>query len=328
MFTDRLQAITQLEPLYLKILRNIGLRPYGIFPQNPNVFKPAYLAKRTGVDPKTVKAHLSAMEETGLVRFYQIFPNFRHLGIEGSAYLFRSDDEDRKDRLINEVEPIEGLLEVHNFIGPELCVDLSYRSVPDLNEKLRRLCELTDDKTPILFYERKMPEVSRPLSRLDWRILKSLRYRARRPLREAAEEIGVNLKTFHRRFERMAKDGSFFIAPALDPSKAPGLVMFELLIYTTPDADRTTIDRVLRITDDHYVYHYIPSMQTLGNFDILAFAQSTGEIDELRRQLRYVPGVAKVEALVFRGWNDYSKWMDSAIDREVGRSIISPRVKD
>jgi len=131
----------------------------------------------------------------------------------------------------------------------------------------------------------------------------------------------VNLKTFRRRFERMAQDGSFFIAPALDPSKAPGLVLFELLVYTTPDADRTTIERVLSITDSHYVYHYIPSMQSLGNFDILAFSQSTGEIEELRQQVRYIPGVAKVSALVFRGWNDYSKWIDSAIDDKIENPI-------
>ena len=205
---------------------------------------------------------------------------------------------------------------MHNFIGPELCVDLSYRSVSDLDGKLRRLCGLIGYKTPMRFYERHMPEVSRPLSKLDWRILKSLRYRARRPLREAAEEIGVNLRTFRRRFERMAQDGSFFIAPALDPSKAPGLVLFELLVYH-PDADRTTIQRVLRIADNRYVYHYVPSTQKLGNFDILAFAQSTGEIEELRQQVRYIPGVAKVTALVFRGWNDYSKWIDSAIDAKI-----------
>lgn len=159
-----------MEPLYLKILRNIGLKPYGNFPQDPNVFKPTHLAKRIGVNPKTVKAHLARMEKIGFIRFYQVYPNFRHLGIEGSAYLFRIDDEDRKVRLIQEVEPIEGLLEVHDFIGPELCVDLYYRSVPDLDRKLRRLCQLTGDNSPVRFYERHMPEVSRPLSKLDWRI--------------------------------------------------------------------------------------------------------------------------------------------------------------
>lgn len=309
-----------MKPLYIKILRSIGLRAYGIFPQDPNVFKPTYLATRLGVDPKTVKAHLAGMEKTGFIRFYQVYPNFRHLGIEASAYLFQSRDEDRRAELIQGIELVEGIVEVHNFLGPPLCVDLSYSSVSDLDKKLRRLCELTGDSTPVQFYERFMPEVRRPLSRLDWRILKALRHRARRPLREAAAEIGVNLKTVRRRFERMAQEGSFFITPALDPSKAPGLAMFELLVYTTPDADRSTIQRVLSVTDDHYVYHYVPSMQRLGNFDVLAFAETTGEIEQLRQQVRYIPGVAKVDALVFRGWNEYTKWMDSAIDLKIEQS--------
>ncbi|MDA4127186.1 MAG: Lrp/AsnC family transcriptional regulator [Thaumarchaeota archaeon] len=311
-----------MKPLTIKILRSIGLRAYGIFPQDPNVFKPAYLATRLGVDSKTVKAHLAGMERTGFIRFYQVYPNFSHLGIEGSAYLFQSPEEDRRAELIQEIELVEGILEVHNFLGPSICVDLSYSSVPNLDNKLRRLCELTGDSTPVPFYERFMPEVKRPLSKLDWRILKALRYRARRPLREAAAEIGVNLKTFRRRFERMAQEGSFFITPALDPSKAPGLVLFELLVYTTPDADRSTIQRILSVTDDHYVYHYVPSMQRLGNFDILAFAETTGEIEQLRRQVRYIPGVAKVDALVFRGWNEYTKWIDSAIDLKIEQSPI------
>lgn len=309
-----------MEPLSVKILRNIGLRPYGTVPQDPNVFKPGWLAERLGVDVKTVKSHLATMEKTGFIRFYQVYPNFQHLGIEDSAWLFRSSDEDRKAELIRAVEPIEGLVEVHNFIGPQLCVDLSYSSAGDLAKKLQRLQQLTDDPSPVRFYERHMPKVDRQLSKLDWQVLKALRYRARRPLKEAAEEIDVNLRTFRRRFERMAREGSLFIIPAVDPSKASGLVLFELLVYTNPDANSSTIQRVLKITDDHYVYHYVPSSQGLGNFDILAFAETTGDVEALRQQARYVPGVAKVEALIFSGWNEYTQWLDKAIDQAIEQS--------
>lgn len=289
-------------------------------PQDPNVFKPGWLAERLGVDVKTVKSHLATMEKTGFIRFYQVYPNFQHLGIEDSAWLFRSSDEDRKAELIRAVEPIEGLVEVHNFIGPQLCVDLSYSSAGDLAKKLQRLQQLTDDPSPVRFYERHMPKVDRQLSKLDWQVLKALRYRARRPLKEAAEEIDVNLRTFRRRFERMAREGSLFIIPAVDPSKASGLVLFELLVYTNPDANSSTIQRVLKITDDHYVYHYVPSSQGLGNFDILAFAETTGDVEALRQQARYVPGVAKVEALIFSGWNEYTQWLDKAIDQAIEQS--------
>jgi len=67
-----------MDSLDLRIVREMGFRPYGNRPQDPEAFKPSYLAKRTGVEPETVKARLARMEETGFIRFYQVYPNFRH----------------------------------------------------------------------------------------------------------------------------------------------------------------------------------------------------------------------------------------------------------
>src|SRR3990170_8059123 len=197
-----------MDSLDLRIVREMGFRPYGTRPQDPMRFKPSYLAKRTGVEPETVKARLARMEDAGFIRFYQMYPNFRHFGLHGSAYLFRVPDDDRKAEAIEKVEPIEGLVEIHDFFGPEMCVDVSHRGPEDLSRKLRLLAEFTGDAAPIPFYERQMPSVRRALTPLDWRILKALRRRGRRPLAEVADEVGVSLRTVRRRFDRMAAEGS------------------------------------------------------------------------------------------------------------------------
>lgn len=306
--------------LDLKIIRTMGLRPYGHRPQNVDRLKASYVAKHLGVEPETIKARLARMEASGFIRFYQVYPNFRHLGLEGSAYLFRVPDDDAKAQSIKRIEPIEGLVEVHNFLGAEMCVELSFRTPQDLGRKLRLLSDLTGDGAPVRFYERTMPAVTSPLTVLDWRILKALRYRARQPPAAVAEEIGVSARTVRRRFDRMAAKGSFFIVPAVDPGKAPGLLLYELLFYTNPDADASTLQRILRACEDRYIYHYVPASQTLGNFDVLLAAESTGEIEELRQRARAVPGVAKVSALVFRGWTEYTDWIDLAIDERIRAS--------
>ena len=306
-----------MDPLDVKIIRTMGLRPYGQRPQDVEHLKPSYIARRLGVEPETVKARLARMEEGGFIRFYQVYPNFRHLGIEASAYLFRVPDDDRKADAIRRVEPVEGLLEIHNFLGPEMCVDLSYRTPFDLSKKLRLLADMTGDAAPDRFYDRHMPATERQLSVLDWRIIKSLRYRARRPLAEVAAEIGVSTKTVRRHFERMAREGSLFIVPAVDPGKATGIVLYELLFYASPGADTSTPGRILAGCEDRYIYHYVPASQALGNFDVLLYAESTGEIEEMRRRGREVPGVAKVLPLVFRGWNEYTDWIDAAIDERL-----------
>lgn len=306
-----------MDSLDLKIVREMGFRPYGSHPQNLEAFKPSYLAKRTGVEPETVKARLARMEKSGFIRFYQVYPNFRHLGLQGSAYLFSVPDDDRKAEAIQKVEPIDGLVEIHNFLGPEMCVDVSHRGPDDLSRKLRLLAEFTGDAAPTRIYERHMPSVERTLTRLDWRILKALRYKGRRPLAEVANEVGVSQRTIRRRFDRMATEGSFFVVPAIDPGKAPGILLYELLFHLNPDAAESVPGQVLQMLDERYLYHYVPSSKALGNFDVLLYAESSGETEEVRQKVRSLPGVAKVTALVFRAWREYTEWIDGAIEERM-----------
>ena len=306
-----------MDSLDLKIVRTMGFRPYGPRAMAVDHLKASYIAAQIGVEPETVKARLARMETAGFIRFYQVYPNFRHLGLDATAFLFRIPDEDRKASAIARIEPIDGLLEVHNFLGPEMCVDLSHRNPTDLSKKLRLLAEFTGDAAPVRFYERHMPTVDSTLTPLDWRILKALRYRARRPIAEIAQETGVGVRTVRRRLDRMTAEGSLFIVPAVDPGRAPGVLLYELLFYTTPDADASALRRVLGACEERYLYHYVPASQALGNFDVLLFAESTGEIEETRRRCRDIAGVAKVSALVFRGWTEYTDWIDAAIDERI-----------
>lgn len=205
-------------------------------------------------------------------------------------------------------------MEIHDLIGEAACVDMAYRSAHELASKLRLVAEFTGDAAPIRFYERAMPRVDRTLTALDWRILRALRGRARRPLAEVADELGVTLKTVRRHYDRMAQEGSFFVVPMLDPGAARGLVLFELLVYTGADAAASTSKDVLAALEDHYVYHYVPASRSLGNFDVLLFADSMGAVETLRQRTRALPGVARVDALVFQGWRDYSGWLDARIE--------------
>ena len=295
----------------------MGIRPYGHRPQNPEVLRPSYLATRLRVEPETVKAHLARMEASGFIRFYQVYPNFRHLGLASAAYLFRVPDDDRKAAAVERVQLIDGLVEVHNFLGAEMCVEVTYRAEHDLSKKLKLLAEFTGDEDPVRFYDRDMPPVPRPLTPLDWRIVKALRYRGRLPPADVAEELGVSARTVRRRHSRIMKEGSMFIVPAVDASKAPGTILFELLFYTTPQADVSTLQRVLQTYEDRYLYHYVPSPRDLGNFDVLLATDSTGEIEALRQRGRLIPGIAKVSALVFRGWSEYTDWIDAAIEERL-----------
>lgn len=303
-----------MDPLDLKIIRTMGVRPYGPKPRGLDALKVARVAKALHVEPETVRARLAKMEETGFLRGYQVYPNLTHLGLSAAAYVFRVPDEDKKADAITKVSLIDHLTEVHNFLGAELCIDVAFKSPADLSRKLQLLGEITGDRAPERFYDREMPEVRRPLTKLDWQILRALRNRATRPLAEVAQEVGASVKTVRRRHTAMAREGSFFAVPAVDASRAPGMILYDLLFYTAPGATEKAVPRILELLRDRYLFHYVPPSQSLGNFDLVVAASSAAEIEEMRVAGTKIPGVAKVASLVFRGWAEHSAWIDTAIE--------------
>jgi DNA-binding Lrp family transcriptional regulator len=309
------------DALDVRIVRTMGIRPYERWPKSPDVLKPAHIARTLGVTVDTVKDRIRRMEAAGVIAGYQVMPNLRHLGLTGAAFLFRVPAMEAKDRVVDEAQTTEGLLELHDFQGPAMCVDLVYSSPEALQGRLDALAKSTGDAAPLKFYDRDMPPAPRPLTRLDWRILRAMRGRARAPLADIAAEVGVSARTAKRHHDRMAAEGAFFTYPLLDPSKAPGMVMFELLFWLRADAGRGTANRILKAFDDRQVYSYVPASPPLGSFDLLLFADSVAQVDALRRQGEAIEGVARCEAWMFRGFHDRSAWLDRAIEERAEASL-------
>jgi DNA-binding Lrp family transcriptional regulator len=303
--------------LDVRILRVMGVRPYDRRPKDPELLRAPRIARELGSTVNTVKDRIGRMEEDGVIAGYQVVPNFRHMGLSAGAHKFRIADERRKDEAVAVARGLDGILEVHDFMGPSLCVDVAYRDATDLGEKLRTLSEAAGDANPVRFYERAMPRVERGLSSLDWRILQALRWRADRSLSEVADEVGVALRTVRRRYDRMSAEGSFFAIPLVDPSKAAGLFMFDLICELAPLGKQEAIRQLLRTFDDRHVYGFEPAPGSTAGFDMLLFAATSADVEAVRREAAAVPGVIHAEANLFRAFLDESRWLDAAIAARV-----------
>lgn len=295
----------------------MGIRPYGAEPKDPDALKPGHIAKRLGTSVNTVKSRIARMEESGVIAGYTLMPNLRHLGLTGAAYFFSSPADEAKAPVIDRIQALGGGLELHDFLGGGFCVDFTYRDAGALNASLSTLSELTHETRPVKIYDRDMPPVARALTSLDWRILRALRGGAMRPLDEVAAELGVTGRTVRSRYARMAQEGSFFSVPLLDPSKAEGLFLFEILVYIVDGAFTAASRELLKEMKANQVFAYVPASPEFGHLDILLFARTTGQVEQLRQQAAAVAGVERVEALLFRGLHDHSAWMDAAIEAQV-----------
>lgn len=306
-----------MDELDVRIVRAMGTRPYERRPKDPEALKPARIAEALGTSVNTIKARIARMEEAGVIAGYKLWPNLRHLGLAGEAYYFRSPLDEEKEAALKEIATLQGLIEVHDFLGRGFCVDFTHDRPADLDGKLGALSKSTGDQRPLKFYEREMPPVERRLTQLDWRILRALRWNATRPLDDVADDVGVTGRTVRSRYARMAQEGSFFSVPMFDASKAEGLFLFEMLFHLDPAAFQETTRAILKEYNGSHVYAYVPSSPQLGHFDVLLFARSTAQVDELRQRGAAIPGVERAEAWLFRGLHDHSRWLDDAIDERI-----------
>jgi len=311
---EALDVYRSVDALDVRIIGAMGIVPYGAQPKGPDRLKSSSLARAVGASVNTVKARIASMEQAGVIAGYQVVPNLQHLGFAAEAYRFLAASEEGKDGVVAAMRAVDGILEVHDFLGRHVCADVAFRDEADRSAKFEALINIAPgEPDPPRFYYRTMPAVEGDLSPLDWRILQALRWRANRPLSEVAEETGLSVWTVKRRHDRMAREGSFFAIPLVDPSKAEGIVPFEVLLFLRDGAQKDIMGAALREFSDHAVYTNAPISPRLGHFFMILFARSTKEVDELTARARQLPGVERVEAMFFRGLHDESKWLDDLI---------------
>lgn len=299
----------------------MGIRPYERGPKPLEALQPASIARVTGTSVNTVKDRIARMTEVGIIAGYHAIPNLQHLGLRGEAYHLRFATDEAKEAALPRILETEGLLELHDFLGKGACADFAFRDDAELRRKLQFLGEAAGDHAPERFYYREMPRVERTLTPLDWRILQALRADPRAQPADLAPLVGVSARTVKRNLGRMAAEGSVFLVPAVDPSKADGLFIFELLVYLREGVGPRPMNELRAAFDDEHVYAYAPASAALGHFDMLLFARTSADVEALRRRAEQVDGVLRAEAWFFRAFLAFPAWLDEAIARAASAAM-------
>ncbi len=309
------------------ILRAMGVRPYERTPKPLDALQPARIARVTGTSVNTVKDRIARMSELGIIAGYQAVPNLRHLGLQGEAYHLRFASDAAKDQAMPRILAVDGLLELHDFLGRGACADFAFKDTAALKRILAALSAGSQDGAPRHFYNREMPKVTRSLTALDWRIVQALRADPRATPADLAPTVGVSTRTVKRHLTRMAAEGSLFLVPMLDPSKADGLFLFELLVYLREGTGPRPMAALRTAFHDEHVYAYVPASAELGNFDLLLFARTSAEVEALRRRAEQVEGVVRAEAWLFRAFLGFPTWLDAAIEQAAHRVETPPTIR-
>jgi DNA-binding Lrp family transcriptional regulator len=304
-----------MDGLDVRIIRAMGVRPYERRPKPLDALQPQRIAQVTGTSVNTVKERIARMTDAGVITGYGAFPNLSHLGLRAEAHYFQFPGDAEKEAAIAAVKRMDGMLELHDFLGRGLCADIAFHDDRDIKEKLAALRPHSGGIEVQRFYMREMPPVVRKLTPLDWRILAALRADPRAGPADLASVVGVSARTVKRHLSRMASEGSVFLVPLIDPSKADGLFIFELLVYLEEGTGPRPMTALRSEFNQEHIYAYVPATSKLGHFDMLLFARTSSDVEAIRRRAEGIPGVVRAEAWLFRAFIDLGRWIDPLIEQ-------------
>ncbi len=306
-----------MDELDFKIFKSIGFRPFGPTSGDLSRLNPWVIAKKVGADGNTVKQRLAKMRKGGFIHYFQIYPNFRLLGMTGAAYVFDLDDVLAKPEVIDRCSLVDGITEVHNFIGARICIDFAYADPREESRRLELFRKLTHCTSPEKFYERTMPPVDIELSNLDWRIIKALRYDAFKPLSQVAKELGLSAKTVRRRFQRMAEHHAVIVVPLVNPAEIPDTVTHVILLY--PDEKRRE-EVLARALEAFAGSCFMARTEGPGNAMLCLAARTLAETEENLIRARKIEGMRMAQLLILREIREYTHWLDLAIERKIAET--------
>jgi DNA-binding Lrp family transcriptional regulator len=304
----------ELDQLDFKIFKSLGFRPFGQNAGDLSRLNPWVIAKKVEADGNTVKLRLNKMKKSGFIKYFQIYPNYRLLGINGAAHIFHVKDVLEKYEIIDKCALVDGVVEIHNFIGTDLCIDFTYEDSRDERRRLELFRKLTRCDSPEKFYDRFMPKVDVALSNSDWRIIKALRYDAFKPLSKVAEEVGLTAKTVRRRFERMTQHNAIFIVPVVNPAEIADTITYVMLMYPSPGRREEVMARAMKYFGDSA---FIVNAPSHGNSMLALAARTLAETEDSLIKAKKIEGMMDVRLLVLKEMREYTQWMDSAIDRKI-----------
>jgi DNA-binding Lrp family transcriptional regulator len=306
-----------MDQLDFKIFKSVGYRPFGPNAGDLSRLNPWVIAKKVGADGSTVKLRLKNMKKSGFIKYFQIYPNYRLLGINDSAYSFQLDNVLEKKEIIEKCSLVDGVTEIHNFIGSFICIDFTYQDSRDERRRLDLFRNLTQCDSPQKFYDRLMPEVNIKLTNIDWQIIKALRYDAFKPLSKVAKELSLTAKTVRKRFDRMAQNNAIIIVPLVNPAEIPDTITHVMLLFPSPSEREEVIRKAMEIFESSCFMVFTSSR---GNSMLCLAARTLAETEENLIRARKIQGMIDVKLLVLREIREYTQWMDSAIDRKIAET--------
>jgi len=276
---------------------------------------PSAIGKTIGLDEKTVRIRIRKMEEDGFIKHYQVFPSLSLFGLNIiGLYRFEALNLATKRNVIEYTHQVPRVLETLDYLGQAVSISFAGASPQDVQESANAMASRFELSKWSL-HEAKVRDSPHHMDRIDWRIVKELRYSARRSTTDLARALAITTRMAEYRTGRLLESGAMVVQASIDPRKQTGLVFYELEL-SLAEASQASVARLLAERHGEKLWSTMTSNRVM-----LAslFGFSLGEPEDAALEAAKLEGVKSCtlyilkEAIEPRGPN----WIDREIEHQL-----------
>ncbi|QQG48430.1 MAG: Lrp/AsnC family transcriptional regulator [archaeon] len=299
----------------VRIFCEIAFRDLSYSSTTQRHVSPTEIGRKLGLDEKTVRTRIAAMEKDGFIKYYQAMPSLalfdkKVLGL----YRLEAMNIHTKHKVIQSVPEIPGIVEAIDYLGPKVSVDLageSPDSVKAVADQVARRFELT----PMSLGLREVRPITVRVDRLDWQLIKELRYDARMTTTAIAKDLSITPRMAEYRIEKLLDDGALLIRAVVNTQKQAGLVFYELEISMDEAKKGALLDALKKTFEDKFWNVSSPSPGLiLANL----FGFTLGEPEDAALSVSKLPGVRYCHLLILKETIEPKpSWADRLIDEKI-----------
>jgi len=276
----------------------------------------AEIGKKIGLDEKTVRARISNMEESGFIKYYQASPALSLFGMSSvSLFRFEALNLSTKYVVINHLHDVPRLVESSDYIGKNFTARIAGGTEEEARKAAEALAARYELGTTHLGSV-SLGESPARLDRLDWQIIKALRYDARSNNKDLAEALSVTQRMAGYRSSKLLKSGVVQTKAVIDPKRQAGLVFYELELLVD-EQFRGGVSRWLRERFGQQLWSLsspAPSLLLASLFSFTLAEPEDGVIEALRQS-----GVKRCLLLILKEVIEPKRpnWIDELIDLRI-----------
>ena len=278
---------------------------------------PAGIAKKLGLDEKTVRLRVKKMEEAGFIKYYQLTPELALFGLKClGLYRFEAMNIATKVGVVNYLQNLPGVVEAFDYLGPTLSVSVAGASATRVQQLGGEIAGQFELKKIDLGEDRIGEPHARP-DRLDWRIIQNLRYDARSNSKDVADALSITPRMVEYRIRKLTDSGAVLVRAVINPQKQEGLVFYELGVTAEPGRKTAVVGEVSKKYGEK-----LWSMRESASGVLLLnlFGFTLAEPEEAAMELLKIRGVRWCSILILKEILEPARpnWIDVLIQEEIG----------